>query len=128
MADVGAVACARFRPINLNPWSGVFQELFFDQLYFDLIASSNGRFQVVERDQLDRVLSELGLTADIAFDPQTRAKLRKLVGANAIIIGSLQEIGSQIKVNARIVNLETGTVISAATESFPKAAAPSYPR
>jgi len=77
------------------------------------------RFKVIERQQLDKVISEqeLGMTALI--DPHTAASVCRILGADAIVSGSITEFSSSVKINARIIAAETGEIYGvAATEIF----------
>src|SRR5881396_212478 len=51
--------------------------------------SQNGTYTVVERAQLDRVLNEQNFQQDARSDVSSAAKLGRLLGVDAIIIGSI---------------------------------------
>ena len=65
---------------------------------------------LIERSQIKRIMEEqkLGLTGFI--DETTAPETGKLLGANSIVLGSFQVFGNQIKINARIVDTETGVI------------------
>lgn len=77
---------------------------------------------VVERRQLDRVLVEMGLQHSGLFDPDTVVKVGKLVGAFAVVTGSLApgKLGFAT-VHARVVKVSSGEVLVAAAEDIPEA-------
>ena len=53
----------------------------------------SGRFLLVERERLDRVLEEQALGQTGALDPNTRAKVGQVLGAQYIILGTVTEFG-----------------------------------
>lgn len=93
-----------------------------------------GKFIVVEREQLDKVLAEQGLGMSGAVTPQSAATAGQLLGAEIIVTGSVSEfgekksalggripkIGGKISkrsarsvVDIRLVNTTTGEIIMA---------------
>ncbi len=72
-----------------------------------------GRFRVIERRRLDRILEELKLNTSGLFDPDSRKKFGQVSGVQAILIGSYQNFAATVRLNARLVSTETGETISA---------------
>lgn len=72
-----------------------------------------GRFEVVERNQLNKILQEqkLGLTGII--DQKTASKIGKVLGADAIITGSIVKLKDSVEINSRVVNAQNGSIIAA---------------
>jgi serine/threonine protein kinase len=77
----------------------------------------SGKFRIVERAELDRVLAELKLNSNEAFDPATAQRVGKLVGAEYLLLGGTQAAGTGVRLNARLVRTETGEVVAAETAS-----------
>lgn len=50
-------------------------------------------FLVVERDLLDKVLREQGVSTSAAVDPSTAVKVGKILGVQALIVGSVTQLG-----------------------------------
>jgi len=88
------------------------------------------KFIVVERDKLDKIMEEQKLGQSGAIDPNTAARVGKILGLNAIVTGSISQFGvksegkdfliSQSKaqivectVDVRVVDTETGQVLYA---------------
>src|SRR5881227_2582480 len=57
----------------------------------------NGTYTVMERAQLDRILNEQNFQQDSRADASTAAKLGRLLGVDAIIIGSITQFGRDDK-------------------------------
>ena len=76
---------------------------------------NTGKFKVIERNLLDKVLSELKLQASGLADPENAKKLGGLLGAEAIVTGTVAEAThGEIEVNARLINIETAQNLGAA--------------
>ncbi|MGC9070136.1 MAG: FlgO family outer membrane protein [Elusimicrobiales bacterium] len=74
-----------------------------------------GRFEVIERSQLDKVLNELKLQNSGLIDATSAKELGKILGVDAIIMGTLvARADGKIEVNARIVKTDTAQAIGAA--------------
>jgi serine/threonine-protein kinase len=82
-----------------------------DALTQSLVES--GRFRTVERSQLDRVMNELNLNRSEYVDPATAQKIGRLIGAQYLVVGSFQVWQGQIRLNARLIRVETGEVVGA---------------
>ncbi len=97
-----------------------------DELATQLVQT--GKFTVLERAQLDAILAEQDLGASGAVTPATAAKIGKLLGVQLMLTGSItafsikrtsvgiRGIGgtysnAESKVDARLVNTETGEVM-----------------
>ncbi len=70
-------------------------------------------FEYVERTDLSKAIKELKLQDTALVDPATASKLGKIVGAKYVIVGSYQKVEDALKVDARVVDVET----SVATKS-----------
>ena len=61
------------------------------------VLAGNGTYTVVERAQLDRVLNEQNFQQDARSDASSAAKLGRLLGVDAIIIGSITQFQREDK-------------------------------
>src|SRR5437016_8839108 len=66
-----------------------------DMLVTDLVR--NGAYSVIERKQLDRVLQEQNFQQSGRADPTSAVQLARLLGVDAIIIGSITQFGRDDK-------------------------------
>lgn len=85
-----------------------------------------GRFDLVERQLLDKAIKEIKLQDPKAgiTDPKTAIKLGKLLNAEAILVGSYEDLGFTRKINARIISVSLGTIVSAAGVELEKVKLP----
>jgi TolB-like protein len=86
---------------------------------FFVVAQDRG-FDVVERRELARVLKEQELTSSSLFDAETIARIGKILGIEALVTGSIADLGTEIKINARAISVETARVFTAASATIPK--------
>jgi len=74
---------------------------------------------IVERERLLLALKELQLGTTTLVDESTRLKLGKLVGARRMIFGGYQIIGSQMRLDLRMAEVETGKILKAVQKTTP---------
>lgn len=72
-----------------------------------------GRFDVVERALLEKIISEHKLSLSGIVDEKTASDMGKLLGVKVIISGSVLKLHDVLEVNARIIDVETGSIIAA---------------
>ena len=103
----------------------------------------DGSFRVIERRAINDILAEQEFSNSNRADPSTAARIGKLLGVDAIVIGSITEFGAEKKestiggigggwggfggakvgksegkanvaINARVVDIETGEILAVA--------------
>jgi hypothetical protein len=72
--------------------------------------SASPELILVERQRLDAALSEIELGISGTVEPDTAARLGRLVGAKALVAGQLFTDGDNVTVVARTIGTETGRV------------------
>lgn len=78
------------------------------------VFEESGRYTVVEREQLILALEELRLGSSALADESTRLKIGRLVGARYMVFGGYMVLGSQMRLDLRLVEVETGRIVRAA--------------
>jgi len=78
--------------------------------------SQNPAARVVERQEVQRLLDEQNLSAQGRVDPQTAAKVGKLVGARYTVLGTFIDFYGDFRVDVRLVNTETGEIVKTESE------------
>ena len=78
---------------------------------------------VVERARLEEILKEQKLNNSKEFDASTASKVGKLLGVQYILTGSFFDLMGSLRIDARIIDVETGKIIKSegvdgATASF----------
>ena len=103
----------------------------------------DGTYSVIERAAMDKIMSEQNFSNSNRADPTSAAKIGKLLGVDAIIVGSITQFGNETKktnigggggnwggfgiggvghsksnanvaITARIVNIDTGEIMGVA--------------
>lgn len=112
-----------------------------DLLVTDLV--KDGTYSIIERQALDKIMAEQNFSNSNRADPSSAARIGKLLGVDAIIVGSITQFGNETKktnlggaggnwggfglggighsksnanvaVTARIVNVDTGEIMGVA--------------
>ncbi len=81
---------------------------------------TNRGMQVVERDQLERVLKEQKLGYSGLVNMESAKKIGELLGAEGMLLGTINDMGNEINLNGRLVDIGTGDAISASEVALPK--------
>lgn len=74
---------------------------------------SSGDVDVVERQRLQAVLDELDLGHKGLTSEATAAKVGKLLGAQYLVMGTYFELMGTLRIDARVVDVETGRIVHA---------------
>ncbi len=78
------------------------------------------RLTVVERQRLRLALEELHLGSSVLAGETDRLRIGSLVGASRMIFGGYMMVGKQVRIDLRMIDVESGATIKAvsrATES-----------
>lgn len=80
----------------------------------------SNKFTVVERQLLNKVIAEQKLSLTGVVDPDSAKKLGNVLGVDAIVSGTIADRGDTLKINARLIDTQTGEVFSAAAAEMVK--------
>jgi curli biogenesis system outer membrane secretion channel CsgG len=99
---------------NLSPGSVALPNLG-ELLTAQIIASlkKKGQYTIVERERLLLVLEEQRLGTTSLVDESTRLKLGRLLGARRMVFGGYQVIGEQMRLDLRVLDVESGKILKA---------------
>ena len=76
--------------------------------------------RVLERAQMDRILSEQGLSKSGACDASECAvEMGKLLSVDQILVGAVGLVGRTYSLNLRLVSVQTGEVLRSRMRSYP---------
>lgn len=110
------IAVLPFRELGGQPT--VFGTYIAEELVTGL--TNAGGFDLVERTTLDKVMGELRLNESGSIDPDTAKSVGKLVGADAIVTGTVTDLESYVAINCRLINSQTGRIFAAAATKVVK--------
>ncbi len=105
------VAVLYFDYEGTTPGMEVLRKGLAQMLITDLKPTEGVTF--VERGRLEDVLKELDLASSSRVDKATAARLGKLLGARYLIVGGYFDLGTTLRIDARVVEVETGRILDA---------------
>ena len=77
-------------------------------------------YVLIERRHLKHILDENNIARSKLFDSETANRLGRLMGAQAVLTGTVTDVGSVIDVNARLIDCEKGLILSTASAVIAK--------
>ena len=89
-----------------------------DKLTAEIFLASG--VELVERRHLKEILDELGLHMSGLVDSESAKKVGLMSGADVVVVGDILDLGNALKANIRLVDVETGAVLSAHNSIFKK--------
>ncbi len=98
--------------VELQGTASDFGAYLAEQLTTELFKT--GRFDVIERRLIGKLLEEQKLAATGVLDAVSAQKIGSVFGVKAIVTGTYTLLASHVKVNARIVSTDSGNVFGAA--------------
>jgi len=110
------IAVVEFSDINgeISQFGRYVAEELITRLY------RTGKFDVIERQLLNKVMAEHRLNLSGVVDPESAREIGNILGADAIATGSVTDLGTTVKINARLISTETGQLISVAAVKVKK--------
>ena len=107
-----------------RPWAAVVNftvsESVTSKIAGDAIAvileSSITKYQLVERGQITKAIEELKFQTSDFVNKNKIQEFGKIIGAEFLITGSIVQVGNQITVAAKILEISTGRIIQTATQ------------
>jgi TolB-like protein len=97
---------------DLSDCVSAFGRLTSEELVTKLFKTKRAR--VVERGLLKKALAELKFNLSELVDSDRAKQLGKQVGADTIVSGTVSDMGASVKINARVIDVERGDVLTAA--------------
>ena len=72
-------------------------------------------FEIVERQELEKILQEQSLGQMGVLDPESAAQAGKVLGVNILVTGTLMRFGDTLEVTTRLIDVTNGTITGVAT-------------
>ena len=104
----GYAAVMRFESVSIDTGvSIVLTDIFTNQI------QSNGKYRVMERSQMNKILGEQGFQNSGACNStQCAVEIGRLLSIDKMFIGSIGKLGETWVVNIRIIDIKTGEILS----------------
>ena len=109
--QVGSRLRVSLLPFTKQGQASVLSETVYDNLFNVVV--DQGRFDMVERQQLEALLQELKLSQTALVDPATAAKTGKVIAAEGMLLGAVTETPQALEVFVRFVDVESSLVLVA---------------
>jgi TolB-like protein len=114
VTQVGTRLAIAVLPFTAKGESEQLAEMATDKMVTRLV--NLRRFKVIERAALEKIMTEQQFQTSFMVDEQTAVKVGKVVGADAIVLGSINLVNGMTKVNTRVIDTETSEAIVAKDE------------
>lgn len=105
------VAILDFQVLSGNKADAFLSESAASDLQKALLES--GKFQPVERQKIEKAIEELAFSQSNLADESKSIELGKFLGARFLVMGSIIKVGSDTKINCRMIETETTKIIMA---------------
>jgi TolB-like protein len=105
------IGIIEFQSLNEEAKQDTLGKVFSEVLTTSFVNSD--AFKIIEREHVEKVVKELQLTQSGIIDPSSAKQIGKMVGADAILTGSVIKFGNDMRVDARIIEVETGIILTA---------------
>jgi len=109
--DKFKIAVMEFKSLNPGAKNTSLGSMIAEMFTTEVV--NNNSFKIVEREQLNKILGELKIGQSGVLDTTNAQKLGKMLGAGAIITGSVMKMGDSLRIDSRIIEVETGIIVSA---------------
>ena len=106
------IAVMPFKNINNNSKFSWLSTGIAETMISDL--KGDNKLKVVERDQIDKALTEIALQGISETETSSAVKVGKITGAKTIVLGGFQMFKNKIRITARFVAVETGIILKSA--------------
>ncbi len=80
------------------------------------------KFNVMERVQLEKILKEQSLSQTGVIDAEMAIEVGKLSGLEGVVVGSISQLKTSIEADARLIQVETGKAMAAASSNVNRVA------
>ncbi len=111
LTQVGSRLAVAVLPFETNKQTIKYKDGVTNEMINELV--NLRRFKVIERSALDKIISEQKIQASGIVDDKTAVKLGKMTGADALVVGNISYTGKNLKISARLVDVETGETLAA---------------
>lgn len=81
---------------------------------------NTGKVRIIERANLEKILDEQKFQAGGLVNEDTAKEIGNIAGVDYVCYGTLKDLGDEITVNARVVDVETGEICAMARDTVRK--------
>jgi hypothetical protein len=105
---LGYVAVMRFETAGIDSGvSMVITDIFTNQI------QANGRYRVMERSQMNKILNEQGFqNSGACSTTECAVEIGRLLSIDNMFVGSIGKLGESWIINIRLISIKTGEIVS----------------
>lgn len=108
------IAILAFQPSDLSPsFAQQVQDHLLEE-YFNL-----GRFKIIERESLDRILKEQNLQLSGIVNETEAKRVGRIIGVDFISFGTIAKFNNVIRISGRTTSVETGEIVAISSVEIP---------
>ena len=96
--------------INVHSPSNMFSEYVLN--YLESVFINNGRLIVLDRSNLDKIRQEQGFQLSGNVSDESAKAIGQMLGAGAIITGSLIDLGDSYRLTLKAIKIETAVIVA----------------
>jgi TolB-like protein len=117
---IAAAGKKKIAVVDFTDLDGTVTELgrFLAEEFSTALAGTGKGFTVVDRIHLKSLLREHKLSSTGLIDQDTIRRLGKIAGVDSLITGSLTPLGESVRINVKVLDIETAAVIDANRGNF----------
>jgi hypothetical protein len=122
VADAAKFQKQKLAVVDFTDLAGNVTELgrfLAEELSVSLVLAGAG-LEMVDRTQLNKIFQEQALSFSGAIDPAAVKKVGQIAGVDALIAGTITDLGDTVRLTLKIMATDTGRLISAARTNIPK--------
>ncbi len=117
--DKNVIAIVDFKNTSQNSRLNYLEQTIPEAISTTMAIS--GRLEIVERSRLEAALREMEMNMLGIVDEETAAELGRAVGATTIMVGSFVSISGFVRINARLIDVQTARILAAESVQGPEA-------
>lgn len=113
---ISAASKKKIAVVDFTDLDGSVTELgrFLAEEFSTALAGTGKGFIVVDRIHLKTLLKEHNLSSTGLIDQNTVRQLGKIAGVDVLVTGSLASLGESVRINVKVLDIETAAIIEAA--------------
>ena len=122
VTKIAATNKTKIAVADLTDLQGVVHQLgrfVSEEISINLVLSAP-KFTVIDRNHLRTILREQKLSMSGLMDPKNQKKLGKILGVDALLLGSITSFGESYRITFKLVATDTAQVVAADRGSIPK--------
>lgn len=105
---------------DLNGGTNAFSKFLSQELVTRLFIADNKKIEIIDSNIISEFMKEHDISLGELAYPEFCKKLSDSLGVNSIVKGIITDLGNSIKLNARIITAETGSIFGVAAIDIEK--------